>query len=157
VGSGDGQRISGAEEEQLHEVLTSEGGDQLSTSILNSTKKILGVTADDPVFDLDIITHINSAFSTLCQLGVGPANGFMIEDDSAQWDDFLGDDRRFNSVRSYVYLKVRMLFDPPTTSYLLDAMRKQIEEFEFRLQVDAETPSTGGPTTPNVVVDGGAP
>lgn len=129
----------------------------MSTSILASTKKILGVAADDEVFDLDIITHINSAFSTLCQLGIGPANGFMIEDATAQWDDFLGDDWRFNSVRSYVYLKVRMLFDPPTTSYLLDAMKEQIQEFEFRLQVDAETPATSGPTTPNVVVDGGAP
>jgi len=129
----------------------------LSTSILTSTKKILGVSADDTVFDLDIITHINSAFSTLCQLGIGPATGFMIEDATAQWDDFLGDDWRFNSVKSYVYLKVRSLFDPPTTSYLLNAMKEQIQEFEFRLQVDAETPTTGGSTTPSVVVDGGAP
>jgi hypothetical protein len=78
-------------------------------SILNSTKKILGVPANYTVFDLDIITHINTAFSTLTQLGVGPAHGFMINDETEVWQDFMGDDLEYNSVKSYVFLRVRQL------------------------------------------------
>jgi hypothetical protein len=112
----------------------------MEQSILTSTKKILGIAEDYIVFDLDIITHINTAFSTLTQLGVGPADGFMIEDATALWTDFdpVDDNINFNSVRSYVFLKVKQLFDPPTTSYLIDATQKQIEELEWRLNVDRE-------------------
>jgi hypothetical protein len=112
----------------------------MEQSILTSTKKILGIAEDYLVFDLDIITHINTAFSTLTQLGVGPADGFMIEDATALWTDFdpVDDNINFNSVRSYVFLKVKQLFDPPTTSYLIDATQKQIEELEWRLNVDRE-------------------
>ena len=112
----------------------------MEQSILTSTKKILGIAEDYLVFDLDIITHINTAFSTLTQLGVGPADGFMIEDASALWTDFdpVDDNINFNSVRSYVFLKVKQLFDPPTTSYLIDATQKQIEELEWRLNVHRE-------------------
>jgi hypothetical protein len=110
----------------------------MEQSILNSTKKILGISDDYTVFDLDIITHINSALSTLTQLGVGPASGFMIEDDTAEWADFIEDDIQYNAVKSYVYLKVRSLFDPPTTSYLISAVDKQIAEFEWRLNVHRE-------------------
>lgn len=111
----------------------------MEQSILTSTKKILGIAEDYTVFDLDIITHINTVFSTLTQLGVGPAEGFMIEDDEAEWGDFIGDDNRFNSVKSYVFLKVRQLFDPPTTSYLIDAVNKQIQELEWRLNTNRES------------------
>ena len=107
-------------------------------SILNSTKKILGISEDYTVFDLDIITHINTAFSTLTQLGVGPAQGFMIEDADAVWTDFIADDIQYNSVKSYVFLRVRQLFDPPTTSYLIAAYDKQIQELEWRLNVHRE-------------------
>jgi hypothetical protein len=110
-------------------------------SILNSTKKVLGVAEDYTVFDEDIIMHINSAFSTLAQLGVGPAEGFMIVDASTGWDDFIPgapDDPQYNSVKSYVFLKVQMLFDPPQTSYLITAKEKQIEELEWRLNVHRE-------------------
>jgi len=112
----------------------------MEQSILTSTKKILGIAEDYIVFDLDIITHINTAFSTLTQLGVGPADGFMIEDATALWTDFdpVDDDTNFNSVRSYVFLKVKQLFDPPTTSYLIEATQKQIEELEWRLNVNRE-------------------
>lgn len=106
---------------------------------MTSTKKILGIAEDYTVWDLDIITHINTAFSTLTQLGVGPAEGFMIEDATADWTDFISDnDLQYNSVKTYVYLRVRMLFDPPGTSYLIEAMNKQIEELEWRLNVHRE-------------------
>jgi hypothetical protein len=126
----------------------------MEMSILNSTKKILGIAEDYTVFDLDIITHINSAFSTLTQLGVGPAEGFMIEDATAVWSDFIGNDVQYNSVKSYVFLKVRQLFDPPTTSYLIAAYDKQIEELEWRLNVYREGTEWTGELIPNVL-DGG--
>lgn len=107
-------------------------------SILTSTKKILGIAEDYTVFDPDIITHINTAFSTLTQLGVGPAEGFMIEDDTPVWVDFIGDDLQYNSVKSYVFLRVRQLFDPPSTSYLIAAYERQIQELEWRLNVHRE-------------------
>lgn len=111
----------------------------MEESILTSTKKILGIAESYTAFDLDIITHINAAFSILSQLGIGSADGFMIEDDSADWIDF--EDvlqSQLNMVRTYVFLKVRMLFDPPTTSFLIEAMNKQIDEYEWRLNMSRE-------------------
>lgn len=110
----------------------------METSILLNTKKMLGLAEDYDVFDLDVITHINSAFSTLTQLGVGPEAGFMIEDDTAVWSDFISDDLQYNSVKSYIFLRVRQLFDPPTTSYLISAVDSQIKELEWRLNVHRE-------------------
>lgn len=110
----------------------------MEQSILNSTKKILGVPEDYCAFDLDIITHINSVFSTLTQLGIGPLEGFMIEDDRSEWPDFIGDDLEYSAVKSYVFLRVRLLFDPPSTSYLITAVEKQIQELEWRLNVHRE-------------------
>lgn len=110
--------------------------------ILESVKKVLGIDTDYDVFDQDILMHINSAFATLNQLGIGPVNGFMIEDDVATWNDFTGGDPRFNSVKSYVYLKVRYVFDPPSNSFTLDAMKEQIQEHEWRLNVLSENLST---------------
>ena len=110
----------------------------MNDSILTSTKKILGIEEDYTAFDPDIITHINSVFSTLNQLGLGPMEGFMIQDATATWGDFLLDDPRLNNVKSYVYLRVRILFDPPTTSYLLEAMKEQYKELEWRLSVQRE-------------------
>lgn len=105
----------------------------MSNSILTSTKKILGVDESYTAFDVDIITHINSVFNTLNDLGIGPAEGFMIEDATANWSDFLGTDVNLNSVKTYMYLRVRMLFDPPTTSYLINALNEQKKELEWRL------------------------
>lgn len=110
----------------------------MSESILTSTKKILGIEENYTAFDLDIITHINSALTTLTQLGVGPEEGFMIEDAEPTWDTFLGTDPRLNSVKQYVYLKVRLVFDPPQSGYAITAMEKQIQEHEWRLNVQME-------------------
>ena len=110
----------------------------MSESILNSTKKILGIAEDYDVFDMDIIMHINGVLSTLHQLGLGPEEGFMIQDDSEEWGDLLEEDMRLNSVKTYVFLKVRLLFDPPATSFVISAMNEQIKELEWRLNVYRE-------------------
>lgn len=110
----------------------------LDQSILDSTKKILGLSPDYTAFDQDIATHINSVFSTLEQLGVGPVGGFFIEDKAALWGDLLGSDARLNLVKSYVYLRVRLIFDPPATSFTQEAMKEQIREMEWRISVVVE-------------------
>lgn len=113
----------------------------MENSILLSTKKVLGLDAEYDVFDLDVLMHINAAFSILQQLGVGPEAGFMIEDETAVWADFvvdIGSEISLNLIKTYVQLKARMLFDPPTTSYLIDAMERQIKEYEWRLNVFRE-------------------
>lgn len=101
--------------------------------ILADTKKILGVAPDYIAFDLDITTHINSTLSILSDLGVGPASGFSIEDAGTDWDELPASPKQLALVRTYLYLKVRLLFDPPATSYLIEAMEKQIAEHEWRL------------------------
>ena len=113
----------------------------MSDSILTSTKKVLGIVEADESFDDDILMHINSAFVTINQLGIGPEVGFMIEDATPTWDDLLAGDIRLNSIKSYIYVRVRLLFDPPQTSYLIEAMDKQRLEMEYRLGVYRE--STG--------------
>ena len=108
------------------------------TSILTSVKKVLGIADSYTAFDPDILMHINSVFATLNQLGIGPVEGFSIDDATTTWGAFLGTDKRLNSVKSYMYLKVRMMFDPPTTSFHITAMERQIAEFEWRLNVYRE-------------------
>lgn len=105
----------------------------MDTSILNSIKKILGISDVYTAFDVDIIMHINSVFSVLTQMGIGPAEGFSIEDALSEWSDFMTESNAYNLVRSYMSLKVRMLFDPPNNSFLLSAVEKQIQEYEWRL------------------------
>lgn len=122
-------------------------------SILNSVKRVLGLDFDYTPFDQDIIMHINSAFSTLEQLGVGPAGGYQIEDSDNKWEEFIGVDYRLNSVKTYVCLRVRMIFDPPPTSFAVDAMRKQIEELEWRLNIVREDYLLAD----EIVLDGGPP
>ena len=104
-------------------------------SILISVKKMLGITEEYTNFDPDIIMHINSVFMILNQLGVGPEEGFMIEDDLSTWNDFLEDDSRLQMVKSYMYLKVRLLFDPPSSSTHMNAFNQSIAEFEWRLNI----------------------
>lgn len=111
----------------------------MEESILISTKKILGLEANYIPFDLDIITHINAAFSILNQLGIGPVEGFAIEDDEAVWGDFDIPANQLNLVKTYIFLKVRTWFDPPTTSFLIDATENQIKEYEWRLNIFKET------------------
>lgn len=110
-------------------------------SILMSIKKLLGISDDESYFDSDIIMHINSVFVTLNQLGVGPNKSFNIIDDNATWYDFTEDDTDLNNVKTYIYLKVRLLFDPPSNSSVLSAMERQISELEWRLNVGADLKS----------------
>lgn len=110
----------------------------MEESILKSTKKVLGLDADYTPFDLDVITHINASFSILNQLGVGPVDGFHIEDETDLWSDFVVPPNQLYLVKTYVYLKTRSLFDPPSTSYLITAVNDQIKEYEWRLNVFRE-------------------
>lgn len=107
-------------------------------SILTSVKKMLGITEEYTHFDEDLIMHINSVFMILTQLGVGPSNGFYIEDDHDEWYDFIQEDALMESVKSYMKLKVEMLFDPPSSSAAMEAKNRLINEFEWRLNVQAE-------------------
>lgn len=126
----------------------------MEQSILTSTKKILGIDEAYTAFDLDIITHINSAFSTLTQLGIGPPQGFMIEDATAEWNEFIPDqDFQYNSVKSYVFLRVRQIFDPPSTSYLIAAFNEQIKELEWRLNVYREESGWVDPNPPDYYIE----
>jgi hypothetical protein len=131
----------------------------MTDSILDSTKKVLNLAPDYTAFDQDVILHINSVFSTLNQLGIGPEAGFRIEDNSALWSDFLGGDLRLNHVKSYMCLRVRMLFDPPTLGYVIDAVKEQIKELEWRINVQRESIAWIDPDpSPSVeVLDGGRP
>lgn len=108
-------------------------------SILTSIKKLLGITKEYTHFDEDLIMHINSVLVVLTQLGVGPANGFFISDDSDTWDDFLEDSVNVEMVKSYMYMKVKLLFDPPLSSSVIESMNRMIAEFEWRLNVAADS------------------
>lgn len=119
----------------------------MDKSILNNVKKMLGLDEDYVAFDTDVIIHINSVFSTLSQLGIGPIEGFMIEDDIPTWDDFLiTPNANLSSIKTYVYLRVRLLFDPPATSFAIQAMEKQIQELEWRLNAYREEAVWSSPT-----------
>lgn len=104
-------------------------------SILLSVKKFLGLHSEDEDFDMDIILHINSILSNLIQMGVGPQDGFTITGKTEEWTDFLGDDKLLEQTKSYVYLKVKLLFDPPASSIITESYNRLINEFEWRLYV----------------------
>lgn len=110
----------------------------MEESILTSIKKMLGPEEDYEHFDHDIITHINMTLATLWQLGVGPEDGFAIEDKTAKWSDFIDDDKLLNLVPTYVYLKVKLAFDPPTVAAVLDSMERQANQYEWRINIAAE-------------------
>lgn len=108
----------------------------LNESILNSIKKLLGINTSDIVFDQDITIHINTVFANLVQMGIGPSNGYMITNENNEWKEFCGDDLPLlNNVKTYVYLKVKLLFDPPQASSLLEAINSQLKEIEWRMYV----------------------
>lgn len=109
------------------------------TSILKTIKKLLGVADDQTNFDVDLIVHINSVLMTLTQLGVGPEEGFIITDEFANWEDFIPEGENLELIKSYMYLRVRLLFDPPLSSSVLSAMERTVSEFEWRLNVKAES------------------
>lgn len=108
-------------------------------SILTSIKKLLGMTEEYTHFDHDITMHINSVFKILKRLGVGPAEGFRIEGASTTWDEFIPDGQNLEDVKSYMYMKVKLLFDPPDGSAHMTAMKEAIAEFEFQLNLEADS------------------
>lgn len=110
----------------------------MNNSILNSIKKLLGISEDYEHFDQDIIIHINSVFMILNQLGVGPDECFSINDKSSNWEDFIKDSNKLESIKTYIYLRVRLLFDPPTSSYVTNIIKESINEYEWRLNVMVE-------------------
>lgn len=111
-------------------------------SILNSIKQMIGgISEEDTAFDTDLIIHINSVFSDLNQMGVGPETTFSIVDDSTIWSEFTEDYGLFNSVKTYMYLRVKLIFDPPASSFVLSAMENQKKELEWRLTVSASNKS----------------
>lgn len=123
------------------------GGEKFKMdSILTSVKKIIGISEEDESFDTDLIMHINSVLMILNQLGVGPENGFSITDKSAVWTDVIGDNKLIEAVKTFVGLKVRLIFDPPTSSAVLDSINKTISELEWRINVMVENKAnaTGG-------------
>lgn len=125
----------------------------MGQSILDSTKKALGLDAEYTAFDVDIIMHINSVFSDLSQLGLGPAEGFQIEDKTAEWETYENGDPRYNGVKSYMYLRVRLMFDPPATSFAIAAFEKQVERAEWRLNVQKEEDTWVPPEPPVTLLD----
>lgn len=110
-------------------------------SILTSIKKLLGIAEEYEHFDADLIMHINTVFSILTQLGVGPEKGFIIEDDTATWEDFLQEDSNYEAVKTYMHIRVKLLFDPPLSSVVMEATNRMISELEWRLNVTAENNS----------------
>ena len=115
------------------------GGEKFKMdSILTSVKKIIGISEEDESFDTDLIIHINSVLMILNQLGVGPEDGFSITDKSAVWTDVIGDNKFIEAVKTFVGLKVRLIFDPPTSSAVLDSINKTISELEWRINVMVE-------------------
>ena len=107
-------------------------------SILINIKKMLGLDVAYDAFDTDIIVLLNSAFMKLQQIGVGPVPGFALKDATQKWSDFIPSDKMLEAVKTYLYLSVKMIFDPPTNSYVMDAMKTEKEELEWRLREQAE-------------------
>ena len=108
-------------------------------SILTSVKKLLGIAEEYEHFDADLIMHINTVFMILNQLGVGPSEGFSIQDASAVWSDFMPVTSKTEAVKSYIHLKVKLLFDPPASASVLESYNRLINELEWRLNVAVES------------------
>jgi len=110
-------------------------------SILTSIKQMLGIEGAYTHFDSNIVMHINTTFLSLQQIGVGPVEGFSISDATAKWSDFIGDNKLLEAVKSYMYLKVKLLFDPPNTSFVLDSLERLATQLEWRLNIQVDTPA----------------
>lgn len=108
-------------------------------SILTSIKKLLGIDENYAHFDADIVMHINSVFAILNQLGVGPADGFRISGASETWDIYLADEKLLDDVKTFMYLKVQLAFDPPSISAVLESKTRLASELEWRINVAAES------------------
>lgn len=118
---------------------------QIEDSILHDVKQMVGQEWDDTTYDLDIKTHINSVFLDLQQIGVGPSSGYEISGASDKWDAYLVGNKNLNAVKSYIYIRVRLLFDPPTNSFLVESLQKQIDKLEWRLMVEMDPPVPPSP------------
>lgn len=112
----------------------------MEDSILDSIKKLLGLSKTNKDFDTDIIIYINTVLMILNQLGVGK-EGFIIKDNSTTWDEFIDDESNFSAIKSYIHLRVKLLFDPPLNSALIEAIKESIRELEWRLNIQAESSS----------------
>ena len=112
----------------------------MEESILLTIKKMIGPSIAYPAFDTDLIVNINTALTVLNQLGIGPEEGFRITGEGETWYDLIGDAKNLDAVKTYIYLKVRMAFDPPTTGALTDAFKEMIKEYEWRLNVQVDPP-----------------
>ncbi len=110
----------------------------LQSSILNTIKQMLGIDETFNGFDPEITIDINSALMNLHQIGIGPSDGFQIASESDAWEDLTVDVSQLNGIKTYIYLKTRLLFDPPSNSFLVQSIEKQIQELEWRLNVNAE-------------------
>lgn len=110
----------------------------MNESILTTIKKMLGIMDEYTHFDQDILIHINSAFMSLRQIGVGPTEGFYVDDASYLWSDFVDDMTKYAAVKTYIYLKVRLIFDPPTNSTHLQQLKDELTEVTWRLNHEAE-------------------
>ena len=102
-------------------------------SILLSTKEMLGPSAEDPHFEPEIITHINTVFMDLNQMGVGPEDGFIIEDETTVWTDYIPNVKKLAAVKTYMYLRVRLLFDPPASATIVETINREIGRYEWRI------------------------
>ena len=116
--------------------------DNTANSILTSIKKMLGIHEESEDFDVDITIHINSALMALTQIGVGPSKGFSIVDKSAVWTDFVPEVERIEAIKTYIYLKVKALFDPPQSGPAMESLNKLANEYEWRINVAVETPTS---------------
>lgn len=108
-------------------------------SILTTIKTALGIPAEDTSFDAELIIHINSVINALAQIGIGPKTGFIVTGSTETWNDYIQNDLTKQMIKTYMYLKVRLIFDPPSSSFVLESYNKQIAEYEWRLQTQKET------------------
>lgn len=108
-------------------------------SILDSIKQLLGIDVNDTSFDKELIIHINGALMILNQLGVGPEDGYLIVDKNNTWDEFVPGQKNLEAIKSSVYLKVRLIFDPPQNSFLVNALEKQMAEYDWRITLQSNT------------------
>ena len=110
-------------------------------SILTSIKKLLGIGEEYEAFDNDIVMYINSVFPMLAQLGIGPKEGFIITDESTTWNEYLNGNKMLETVKMYICLKVKLLFDPPASGTIVEVIKETIKELEWRINVEYETPN----------------
>ena len=115
------------------------GGDIIE-SILDTTKKLLGLDSDDTSFDVDIIVIINSIIPALSQMGIGPINGFIVMTKDDKWSDYIKESiTNLEGVKAYLFLKTKLIFDPPTNATVIDAINKSLNELEWRMMLAVET------------------